>query len=244
MVGAKSAVLVAALMILPPSWATAGCPSPPAPVQDLDFGGYYLDKAKSVVDPAARARKRAAVKPLNLLLDTVTKHADRAVLKRSPKHQRAAGNCAISWLRTWASGGAYLGRMATKQAEAQRKWDLAGLALAYLKVRRFADRRDRGAIKPWLQAIANRARAVYDNPGKIRNNHWYWLGLGLAAVGIATDSQQHWDEARRIMRDAADDIDGERTAAPGTEARTTCPALSYVRRDAAGGDGHAGKRPR
>lgn len=185
------------------------CPPPPAAVRHLDLPGYYKDKAKSVVDPTAQARRRAAVKPLKGYLNSVAKMADRAVLSQSLSRRSGYGHCAVSWLRSWAEGGAYLGRMSSKQAEAQRKWDLAGLSLGYLKIRRYADPLDRKIIDPWLQTIADRARAVYEIPGKIRNNHWYWLGLGLGGVGLATDSRRHWSEAHRVMRDASKDISPE-----------------------------------
>ena len=186
--------------------AQVRCAPPPEPVRAIDLQGYYKDKAKSVVDREAAARKRAAVKPLKSYLNAVTRLADRAVMARPALRREGYGQCTIFWLRSWAEGGAYLGAMSSKQAEAQRKWDLAGLALAYLKVRRYAGPVDRSIIDPWLQEIADRARAIYDSPGKIRNNHWYWLGLGLGAVGLATGSERHWGEARNIMRDAARDI--------------------------------------
>ncbi len=209
--GAATALVMLALAITTgvSGQATASqinCPPPIEPVRDLDLPGYYKDKAKSVVDPTAEARKRAAVKPLKDYLNAVTMFADRAVLARPQERRAGYGHCAVFWLRTWAEGRAYLGAMGSKQAEAQRKWDLAGLALAYLKVRRYAGPIDRRIIDPWLQDIADRARAIYDSPGKVRNNHWYWLGLGLGAVGLVTDSGRHWHEARRIMQDAANDI--------------------------------------
>ena len=187
--------------------ARIDCPPPPEAVSNLNLPGYYKDKAKSVVDPTAQSRKRAAVKPLKDYLNALSRLVDRAVLARPQTRRAGFGHCAIYWLRAWAEGGAYLGTMSSKQAESQRKWDLAGLALAYLKVRRYAGPVDRKAIDPWLQEIADRTRAIYVSPGKIRNNHWYWLGLGLGAVGLATKSERHWSEARNIMRDAANDID-------------------------------------
>lgn len=182
------------------------CPQPPDPVRAINLQGYYKDAAKSVVDRAAAARKRATVKPLKSYLNAVTRLADRAITARPALRREGYGQCAIFWLRAWAEGGAYLGVMGSKQAKAQRKWDLAGLALAYLKVRRYAGPVDRSVVDPWLQEIADRARAVYKSPGKIRNNHWYWLGLGLGAVGLATGSERHWNEARTIMQDAAHEV--------------------------------------
>ncbi|HUS97296.1 MAG TPA: alginate lyase family protein, partial [Hyphomicrobiaceae bacterium] len=155
------------------------------------------------VDKAAEARKRAAVKPLQTYLKTVVALADN---KSRDVPAEASTQCAIIWLRTWARAGAYLGDVSSKQATAQRKWDLAGLALAYLKVRQAAGPSDRAAIEPWLQSIADRVLVDFSAKGKIRNNHWYWTGLGLAAVGIATSSDRHWADARRIMNDAARDI--------------------------------------
>ena len=200
-----TATCIALLLAPHVAQPASACPPAPSAVRDLDLSGYYLDRAKSVVDPAAKARKRTAVRPLKDFLNGVTKLADRAV-RSNPRDSAKHAACALRWLRHWASEGAYLGRMASKQAQAQRKWDLAGLALAYLKVRGHAEAADKTLIEPWLREIADRARAVYDDPGKIRNNHWYWLGLGLGAVGIATDSPRHWREARRIMKDAARDI--------------------------------------
>lgn len=178
------------------------CPASPAPVRDISLVRYYADKAGTKIDPALKRRHAGEVSHLKQYLDQVTKFADRFVSWRDD----GAARCAIRWLKTWAQGRAYLGGMATKQAEYQRKWDLAGLALAYLKIRSVASQNDRDVIEPWLIAIADKARAFFDDRGRKRNNHWYWLGLGLGAVGLATESERHWEAARGIMADAARDI--------------------------------------
>lgn len=191
--------------------AAAICPAVPPVVTSLDVPRFYGDVAGTVVDPALKAKHEAAVAPLTAFLREVVSNADHAYTRSSPKSQGEAAQCALTWLSTWAAGGAWLGAMSTKQAEYQRKWDLAGVALAYLKVRAFARPDQRAAIEPWLRKFADTAHAFFDDPGHKRNNHWYWLGLGEAAVGIATDSQRHFDIARAIMRDATRDIAADGT---------------------------------
>ena len=193
---------------VPPGHA---CPPPPAPVVDLDVERFYGDKAGSMVDAGKLAAHDAAVAPLTAFLREVTQDADKALRRTQPKSQAETAACALSWLTSWARGGALLGTMATPQAEYQRKWDFGGLALAYLKLKPFARAEQSATIEPWLVKLADRCRAFFDDPQRQRNNHWYWLGLGLAAVGIGADSPRHWEMARGIVRDAARDIAADGT---------------------------------
>ena len=181
---------------------------------DLDIARFYGDAKGSVVDPKLQAKHDAATAPLTAFLRAVTSNADKAWTRPTEKSRGEAARCALDWIAAWARGNAWLGRMAQHQAEYQRKWDLAGLSLAYLKVRRFASSQDRQLIEPYLMRFADAARAFFDDPARQRNNHWYWLGLSVGAVAMATDSDRHWQIARGIMADAARDI-----AADGTLAR-------------------------
>jgi poly(beta-D-mannuronate) lyase len=184
----------------------SACPAPPPAVRDIDLPRFYSDEAGSRIDPKQRALNAAAGKPLTEFLRFVTKEADRSLKSaRAPKREEAA-QCAASWIAAWAAGDAWLGRMETQQAEYQRKWDLAGVSLAYLKVKPHATAQQRRVIEPWLNRFADASRAFFNNPMRKRNNHWYWLGLALAGTALAIDSDRHWSEARRIMQDAARDI--------------------------------------
>ena len=203
-VGATFAAQLA--LCVPPAAAAAGCPAVPPAVISLDVPRFYSDEAGTVVDPALKSSHAKAVEPLTQFLREVVSDADHAYTRSTAKSQAEAAECALTWLQTWAAQGAWLGTMSTKQAEYQRKWDLAGAALAYLKVRPFARPDQRQVIEPWLQRFADTARAFFDDPTHKRNNHWYWLGLGEMAVGLGTDSPRHVDMARGIMQDAARDI--------------------------------------
>ena len=189
-----------------PAHAAAACSAPPPVVRDIALPRFYGDKEGSKVDAQLAAAHKAAVAPLTQFLRQVTQDADKAWRRSKPDAQYEVGSCAIAWMEAWAKGGAWLGRMETKQAEYQRKWDLAGMALAYIKLHRFAEPAQRAVIEPWLMRFADTARGFFDDRERKRNNHWYWLGLAVGAVAIATDSPKHWEMARGIMQDAARDI--------------------------------------
>jgi len=195
-----------------------GCAAPPLPVTSLKLTRFYADGAGTIIDRDLKKQHRQQVRPLVSFLRHVVKDADRSLpsgtATASKKRKAAAsGHCALRWITAWARGGAMLGVMASKQAAYERNWDMTGLALAYLKLRRLASGQQRQIIEPWLIKLAECARGFFDNPGRRRNNHWYWLGLGLGATALATDSQRHWAMARAIMGDAAKDIGADGTLA-------------------------------
>lgn len=202
-------LIAAAALALVATKAHADCPPAPPPVRHLNLTRFYADKAGSVVDPSKMDIHKEETAPLTQFVGFVAKEADRSWRQGSRAEDASA--CALTWLKVWAKGNAYLGTMATEQSQSQRKWDLAGTALAYLKIRAHATSDDRAIIEPWLIRWADAARAVFDSPNIKRNNHWYWLGLALGAVGIATDSERHWQAAKGIMADAAGDVTADGT---------------------------------
>lgn len=203
-----AAALGALLVIAAPSRAD-DCPPVPPPVVDLTIERYYEDGAGSIVEPTRMEAHKAQSAPLKEFVGTVTRLADRAHLQRSSPVQTIA--CALTWLRGWAQGGAYLGTVSSKQAEAQRKWDLAGTSLAYVKLRRWASPEDRAVIEPWLAKWADATRAAFDDASIKRNNHWYWLGLAQMGVALATDDAKRRQSAKAIFEDAMKDITPEGT---------------------------------
>ncbi len=217
-------LMLAAVMVLGPPgqtiWAAQGaqvrpleCARPPAPIRSLQLPRYYKDKAGTIIDKGAKARHKRMVRPLVVFVRNVASNADKSVRRRKLRRARVAADCALYWLTSWARGGALTGDMATKQGDYQRKWDMTGIALSYLKLRRFAAPSQRAVIEPWLRQLGDRARAFFDDSGRRRNNHWYWLGLGLGAVGLGTNSPRHWQMAKGVMQDAARDVGPDGTLA-------------------------------
>jgi poly(beta-D-mannuronate) lyase len=92
------------------------------------------------------------------------------------------------------------------QAQYERKWLLAGLSLAYLKVRDLATQEQAHRIAIWMQDIADESLALFDSPKHKRNNHYYWVGLAVMGTAVATDSHVHLDMARAVFDKALGDI--------------------------------------
>ncbi|MEL6297585.1 MAG: alginate lyase family protein [Pseudomonadota bacterium] len=190
-----------ALVLLALPTAAVAC-APPDPIRDLDLPRYYRDAAKSVVDPAKLAENKAATKALRDYVRAVVAAADQAQLDPSEAQRVAGAGCALRHLDRWASGEALLGKMKTRQAEYERKWTVAALALAYLKVRTRAPRDLDSRIADWLGALSDRAYRNAAKPGRARNNHWYWVGLGEAAVALIDGNETRWSRAGAIFDDA------------------------------------------
>ena len=203
-----AACLIAVSTLVLDANATLACPSPPPPLRNLNVPSFY----KALLDPKLAAISAAAMRPYNGYLRVVTSQADLSLSASTPTARAEAGRCAGEWLAAWAQGQGWLGQMATQQSEFRRNWNLTGLAIAYLKIKPHVTPEQRALIEPWLDRIATVTRSFFnDHRSHRRNNHWYWLGLGLAATGLATGSERHWEEARRIMSDAAHEIRADGT---------------------------------
>lgn len=182
--------------------AFAACPDAPAGLRDIEANGYYSDAHHSIVDPALRAKNEAAVKPFSDYLASVSANADRYIATGDS----AAGQCALRWIDRWAVDGAMLGKVSSSQAQYERKWTLAGVALAYIKLRPLAEPAQRAHIEAWLPQLADAALAFFSDGKHARNNHYYWVGLAVMATGVATGEQRYIDAASKIYDSALNDI--------------------------------------
>ncbi len=207
----RTSLLIAVVLVCTMA-ARADCPAPPPPQRDIIADSYYDDPpVYSHIDPVRHAAYEAAVGPLEFYLGRIARTAsdgDKA--------------CTLRWLVAWAEGDAMLGKIEKEQAHYERKWLLAGLALSYAKVRDGASSDQRAAIDAWLQALADVVRAHSDAYKGERNNHYYWEGLAIAAVGAVTGRKSDLEWGRKVYRDAmaqiADDGTFPREMARGARA--------------------------
>jgi len=195
-----------ALLLAPVlAFAAAGvqaCDAPPPAVRDIDANRYYSDAHNSIVDPVLKARNEAAVKPVNEFLDAVARSATAWQRKRDP--QDAA--CALGWLQAWAAQDALLGKMSSNQSWYTRKWTLGGLALSYARVQAAATPQQRKSIEDWFRKLADLTIAHADANKGVRNNHYYWEGLAVTAVGAVTQDQAYLAWGRKVFDHAMGQI--------------------------------------
>lgn len=171
------------------------CPDPPPFSKSLDAEGYYIDAHHSVIDPVKKAAYEKAAAAPDHLGQWSTQAADAYLQKGS----RAGAQCVYTLLTAAAAAKAWSAEMQTGQAHYVQKWLLAATAMAYLKVRNTgvgAPDQDK-AIQKWFGDLAGRVEdyvgSKIDHPGSDAwNNHRYWSGLAVAAVGIARNNPKQF----------------------------------------------------
>ncbi len=173
---------------------------PATPVRDIFADRFYVDTASSIADGAIIARNRTSLATLDHTLTAIIAMADKGLAGNS-----TSATCAGHWLAAWAKGGAMLGHMSSRQAEVERKYRTAGMALSYLKIRAMLEAADREAIDPWMDDLADHVVADQGWPAR-RNNHVYWAGLAAGAVGTATGAARHLAFSRRAYDAGIGDI--------------------------------------
>lgn len=193
------------------SCPTYACDQPPKPIRDLSVTRYYSDDAGTQVRAKKLQTNRQETQDLRQFTQRIARISDLAVSARLHKTNNPTVVCALIWLEAWAKKKALLGKMQTKQAEYHRKWSFTGLSLAYLKLRPVASQKQAQVIDAWLSDVATACLTFFSDPNRRRNNHWYWLGLGLTATSLATQDDKLWTYAQSIARDAAFDIQPDGT---------------------------------
>lgn len=191
--------LTCILLALAAANAAAACEAPPPARIDIDANGYYSDKHHSVIDPVLRARNIANTKPVEDFLSQVARDANG----------QGDAACALAWLSSWAEQKAMLGKMSSEQAYYVRKWTLGGMALSYARVQQQATPAQRAAIEGWFKSLADATIAHSDAKKGGRNNHYYWEGLAVTAVGGVTGDARYLDWGRKVLQHALGQMEAD-----------------------------------
>lgn len=188
-----------------------GCPAVPPPLRHLNVVGYYTDAAGSIIDRTRFERLQAAMQPVHHFLREVTAMTDRWA--RSRPEDLAPARCALTWMETWARADAMLGRVTRPQGDIERQAALAGLALAWAKLRQapVVTATQRGAITRWLGDIAAAIQPPYNiGSGLVTRNYAaYWAGLATAATAAVANDPMMFDWAVQQARIGIAQIDAD-----------------------------------
>ena len=195
-------------------------PPPSAPQRDIAATPLYKGGTHgSVIDPVSSKKRKELVRPFKEFMATTRRMSDWYIEDGDAK----AAQCGIRWFRAWADRGAALGKL--ENLDPSGKPDRGGIeaqviqvdfltdvSQAWLKLKPAAGKQDQTVINAWLHKIAARAQTFERSipPGK-RNNIYYWHGLAIMAVGIATQDPDYLAEAKKIYKFALTQIQDDGT---------------------------------
>jgi poly(beta-D-mannuronate) lyase len=180
------------------SFRIHACEPAPPPVMELNVNSYYTDSKHSVIDPVLKAKHDEAVKPLEDFIKKAAHDVDHG-----------QESCAVAWLYTWAQGKSLLGKMTTEQAFYERKWMLAGFALVFSKAEAFADAQQKEIILHWLKTLTDQTIEHSDAHHGPRNNHYYWEGVAVGAVGALSGEEKYQSWAKGVYQYAMNQIQND-----------------------------------
>lgn len=188
------------------------CGPTPVAATDLSLNSYYSDEHKSTPDPGKKAAYDLAVAPIETL--------KKALCSAGAGSSSDKRTCALQWLDTWTTKGALTGKMEGDdngfQSEATRRWTLASVALSYGKLKDFATPEQQARIESWLKKLADKTidylnsyyKGSPSNVGR-QNNHYYWGGLAVTAVGAVTGDPKYMAYGKSVFSDAMNSVQSD-----------------------------------
>lgn len=184
--------------VAPQSTGASTCGDPvPTPVVTLAVTSIYDqdDDSRSTIDEDQFDAYTEEMSGVRDFLTYVTKATSDYVASGGKKLSRAA--CALAWIDAWARADA-LSDLDTRQSALSSTRIIAGMGMAFLSVRPFAEQSgfDTSAIEAWFGARARDFIGVYENSGdrnSNRSNHRYWGGFAVAVSGVVTGDRSLLD---------------------------------------------------
>jgi len=170
------------------------CPAISHIAPDLVTDSFYRldDPTHSIVDPVRMEAYRKSSGEVKAAGMAVVKAADEYRTSGS----RQAAQCAMAQILVLAQEHSLTGKMSSNQAYYVQGWVVGAVAIAYLKVREagYATPEQTKVITKWLLSVGEQTKGYYDahkrdGHGDGGNNHLYWAGIEIAAIGVAANDQ-------------------------------------------------------
>lgn len=184
------------------------CPAVVHLPADLTLDGYYIDSHHSVVDPKRWSAYAKASGPYRKLAENIVTAADSFRKTGS----RSAADCALKLMTAAAHDNVFGGKMSARQAYYVQGWLTGSIAIAFLKVRDsgLATKKQKQVLFPWLERVVVQTQRFYTE-GHAKNNHLYWAGVEVAAVGIAANNRKLFEWGVEAYRTGAEQIAADGT---------------------------------
>jgi poly(beta-D-mannuronate) lyase len=196
--------------------ASYTCPAIAHIAPDLVTDGFYRldDPTHSIIDPVRQEAYRKSSDGVKAVGMAVVKAADNFRTTGS----RSAAQCAIAQTIVLAQDHSLAGKMSSNQAYYVQGWVVGAIAIAYLKVREtgIATPQETQTIAKWLQSVGEQTKSYYDAHKKVghgdsQNNHLYWAGVELAAIGVAANDRADFDWAMATYDNGVNQIQPDGT---------------------------------
>jgi poly(beta-D-mannuronate) lyase len=149
-----------------------------------------------IVDPVRMEAYKRSADPVKAVGLALVQEADAYRTTGS----RAAAECALREMISLAQQGALTGKMSSGQAYYVQGWIAGAIAIAYLKIREtgLATPEQTKLIGGWLERVGQATRDWYDEHAAkthvaAGNNHLYWAGVELTAIGVAANDRRDLD---------------------------------------------------
>jgi poly(beta-D-mannuronate) lyase len=191
--------------------AAYSCPVIAHIAPDLVTDGFYRldDPTHSIIDPVRQEAYRRSSDGVKNVGMAIVKAADDYRTSGS----RSAAQCAMAQILTLSREHSLAGKMSSNQAYYVQGWVVGAIAIAYLKIREtgMATPEQIEAIVKWMQSVGEQTKQYYDAHKKIghgdsQNNHLYWAGVELAAIGVAANDRKDFDWAMAAYDNGVDQI--------------------------------------
>jgi poly(beta-D-mannuronate) lyase len=191
--------------------AAYACPAIAHIAPDLVTDGFYRldDPTHSIIDPVRQEAYRKSSDGVKSVGIAIVKAADDYQTTGS----RKAAQCAMAQILALAQEHSLAGKMSSNQAYYVQGWVVGAIAIAYLKVREttIATPQQTDTIAKWLQSVGEQTKNYYDahkraGHGDSQNNHLYWAGVELAAIGVAADDRKDFGWAMATYDNGVDQI--------------------------------------
>lgn len=173
----------------------------------LNISSKYVqsEKTKSVVNNRRDTDSANRHKTINHYSKHIVKFVDHAIEQTGNAKGRVAKHCLNLWLSEWADAGALLSTDSSKTGVALRKWTLASIATATLKLEELDP--DNWKLsdnhKRWFKKLAD--QVILDHHDRLNprfkhfNNHDYWAAWAVASTGIVLNNTDYLNWSKLVF---------------------------------------------